>query len=123
MYRNNFALSNIILNPKHDSVSLFSFERSTCFINTETGEHLKLENLPFFSGDVRFSSTNQMKMYSSSRKDDLINLISLLMYFMQMDLPWCDYLFCMPCPNQEQTYNLILEKKESIKLSNLAKEL
>ena len=61
-----------------------------------------------------------MLMNTSSRKDDLINLISVLIYFKNMDLPWCDFLFCMPCSSQEKTYNLILKKKKELKLQELA---
>lgn len=122
VYCNNFALSNIVLNTRHEQASLFSFERCTSYINRETGEHLKNEKLPYFSGDVKFASINQMQMHSSSRRDDLINLLSMLIYFKQMDLPWCDYLFCMPTTSHEQTYNLILEKKQQISLYELAKQ-
>jgi len=76
--------------------------------------------MSFFSGDVKFASVNQMLMRTSSRKDDLINLITVLMYFKNMDLPWCDFLFCMPCSSQEKTYNLILQKKKELKLHELA---
>ena len=38
-----------------------------------------------------------------------------------MDLPWCDFLFCMPCSSHEKTYTLILQKKKELKLHELAK--
>ena len=40
-----------------------------------------------------------------------------------MDLPWCDYLFCMPCDSQEKTFSLVLHLKEKRKLHDLADEL
>ena len=39
VYGNNFALSNVVLNSRHDHVSLFSFERATCYKDTLKGTH------------------------------------------------------------------------------------
>ena len=49
-----------------------------------------------------------MKMHSSSRRDDIINLVNMLIYYKTMDLPWCDYLYCMPCESPERTFKMVL---------------
>lgn len=121
IYGNNFALSNVALNAKHDKVSLLSFERCQPYKDTNTGAHLKMERLPFFAGDAKFSSVQQMKMVTASRRDDLINLMHMLIYFRTMDLPWCDYLFCMPVDSAEKTFKIVLNKKEQYSLSSLVK--
>lgn len=64
-----------------------------------------------------------MRMWTpSSRKDDLTNLFYLLVYLRTMDLPWCDYLFCMPCDSQQKTFKMVLAKKEEMTLGKLAKQ-
>lgn len=122
IYGNNFALSNIVLNAKHDKVSLFSFERCTPYKDVLKGKHNPMTRLQYFAGDAKFSSVQQMKMLSSSRRDDLINLMQMLIYFRTMDLPWCDYLFCMPVDSAEKTFKIILAKKEQYDLVSLAKQ-
>jgi len=56
VYNNNFSLTNIVLNNKHDRVSLFSFERCMPYIDKITKHHLPRTQVPFFSGDAKFSS-------------------------------------------------------------------
>ena len=60
-------------------------------------------------------------MMTSSRRDDIVNLMYMLIYFKQMDLPWCDFLFCMPCDSAEKTFKMVLQKKEQYTLEYLAK--
>lgn len=62
-----------------------------------------------------------MRMITSSRRDDLINLMQMLIYFRTMDLPWCDYLFCMPVDSAEKTFKMVLYKKERFTLLSLTK--
>ena len=63
-----------------------------------------------------------MKMLTSSRRDDIINLMQMLIYFRQMDLPWCDFLFCMPCDSPEKTFRIVLQTKEQYTLRQLAEQ-
>ena len=39
-----------------------------------------------------------------------------------MDLPWCDYLFCMPCDSHQKTFKMVLNKKEETTLTKLSKQ-
>lgn len=48
----------------------------------------------------------------SSRKDDLINIYYILIFLKNLDLPWCDYLFCMPVDSHQKTFKMVLNKKE-----------
>ena len=81
IYGNNFSLTNIMLNSRHDRVSLFSFERCIPYKDVLSGTHRPRERLSCFSGDARFASVNKMRMLTSSRRDDMINLIQMLIYF------------------------------------------
>ena len=46
----------------------------------------------------------------------------LPLHGLPMDLPWCDFLFCMPCDSPEMTYKMVLSQKEQFSLTELAKQ-
>lgn len=51
----------------------------------------------------------------------MINLLQMLIYFKQMDLPWNDFLNCMPVNSNEKTFRMVMQKKEQCNLTQLAK--
>ncbi len=57
----------------------------------------------------------------TTRKDDLINWMYIMIFLKNMELPWCDYLYCMPCESHYETFKLVILKKEEQGLSKLAK--
>jgi hypothetical protein len=57
IYGNNFALSNVVLNSRHEKVSLFSFERVMPYKDILKGTHNSMTRLQFFAGDAKFAST------------------------------------------------------------------
>lgn len=50
-----------------------------------------------FYGDVKFSAANHMISSKTTARDDLISLFYLGVYLGQKDLPWSDFVDCMPC--------------------------
>lgn len=119
---NNFSLSNIVLSAKHDKVAFLSLDRCIPYKDTARDHHFPLKPVNMFQGDVKFSSIYQMKMYTSSRRDDLINWMYMLIYLRQMDLPWIDYLTCMPVSSAQMTFQMALQSKEQFTLKQLAKK-
>jgi hypothetical protein len=117
---NNFSLSNIVLSAKHDKVAFLSLDRCIPYKDLPRDEHHPLKRVNMFQGDVKFASIYQMKMYSSSRRDDLINWMYVLIYLRQMDLPWIDYLTCMPVSSAQMTFQMALQSKEEYTLEQLA---
>ena len=53
------------------------------FLDQETGEHLEKVQLDIFRGNMVFSSLNQLKFHSTSRRDDLISLFYLIVYLLK----------------------------------------
>jgi len=47
----------------------------------------------------------------------------MMIYFKTMDLPWCDYLYCMPCESPEKTFKMVLYMKEKYSLTQLAEQV
>jgi hypothetical protein len=61
-----------------------------------------------------------MKAKSTSRADDFINLFYLLVYLYKMDLPWLDYLICMPNDSIKTTFKMIFSMKKEFDLVQLS---
>ncbi len=60
-------------------------------MDEDTEEHIKKEQVDAFRGNVAFASLNQMKFFSTSRRDDLISLFYFLVYLLkQGSLPGID---------------------------------
>ena len=76
----------------------------------------------YFTGDAKFASISQMMVDGpSSRKDDLINLLYLMIYLRAIELPWCDFLQCMPCDSHEKIFQMVLETKNIYDFERLLK--
>ncbi|CDW78187.1 UNKNOWN [Stylonychia lemnae] len=107
---------------EYNFVENLTYERCQEYIDIKSSCHFVQQRGKQFSGDAKFASISQMKMNSpSTRKDDLINMFYMLVYLTNLDLPWCDYLFCMPCNSQQKTFRMVLQKKQETTLSKLAK--
>ena len=70
-----------------DSVNLVDFGFSTKYLDKD-GKHLPQRDLESFRGNMLFASSNQFEFKSTSRRDDLISLLYLMVYLLNKDLPW-----------------------------------
>ena len=52
------------------------------------GKHIKKKKVKYFSGNVLFSSKNAFRHLELSRRDDLISLCYLLIFFMKGSAKW-----------------------------------
>ena len=95
---NDLKLDNFLLDVKVDSrqlitsnenffktlkVHLIDFGFATTYLDTKTHDHLEKKRLDLFRGNMEFSSINQMKFHSTSRRDDLISLFYLIVYMLK----------------------------------------
>ena len=60
--------------------------------SSKTGKHILPNTNKNFFGNIRFSSSNVIKGKESSRRDDIISLGYMLIYFIKKGLPW-DYTY------------------------------
>ena len=49
----------------------------------DTGEHLEQVDVDVFQGNIVFSTVDQLNFKSTSRRDDLISLLYILVYLLQ----------------------------------------
>ena len=65
------------------NVNIIDFGFVCPYVDHESNEHLEKVQLDIFRGNMVFSSINQLKFHSTSRRDDLISLFYLLVYLMK----------------------------------------
>ena len=76
---------------ENHNVTLIDFGFATTYLNEQTGEHIEKGQLDAFRGNTAFASLNQMKFFSTSRRDDLISLFYFLTYLLKEgNLPGVD---------------------------------
>jgi serine/threonine protein kinase len=79
------------LNPDLDRVFLIDFGLSYKYLTPEGG-HIEKVKRGHFSGNFLFSSLNQCRTYTVSRRDDIESLLYMLIFMLnKYYLPWCDY--------------------------------
>ena len=64
-------------------VNIIDFGFATRYLDKHTKEHLEKEEIDVFRGNMVFASLNQLKFYSTGRRDDLISLFYLLVYILK----------------------------------------
>ena len=65
------------------NINIIDFGFATPYIDLKSKVHLDKIQLDIFRGNMEFSSLNQMKFFSTSRRDDLIQLFYLLIYILK----------------------------------------
>lgn len=68
---------------KENSVNMIDFGFATRYIDKKTKEHLDKEEINTFRGNMVFASLNQLKFYTTSRRDDMISLFYLLVFMIR----------------------------------------
>ena len=64
------------------NINIIDFGFATPYIDLKSKVHLDKIQLDIFRGNMEFSSLNQMKFFSTSRRDDLISLFYFLNYLL-----------------------------------------
>ena len=86
----NIMIGDHQQNPNEiNKLYLVDFSFSQKYID-ENGNHFPLKTGLPFKGNVIFSSKNVFKQVSLSRRDDIISLMYLLIFFVNSNLKWID---------------------------------
>ena len=95
--------------------NLIDYGLCTNYIDKK-GNHFDNKRKIQFRGNVVFASANSLNFHNTSRKDDLISLVYLLIYLAQ------GHLNCFVMPNQPKVIDLmhiVQEKKTLMTLEQL----
>ena len=112
---------------KNNEISMIDFGFATRYLDSETGLHCEKELLNIFRGNIVFASTNQLKFYSTSRRDDLISLFYLMVYMLHggnmpggINARMTNQARCsMNNESTKKNYNYVLDTKLAMKTSDL----
>ena len=99
-------------------IYMIDFGLCTKYISSETKRHCKFEKTKKICGTFRFASPNALNGGTQSRKDDLISLGYMFIYFMKKELPWQGINL-----NNKEKLEKILKMKREIKPEELCKDL
>ena len=61
-------------------ISIVDFGFVTRFMDDANKKHLPVQNVKVFRGNIMFASPNQLNFRATSRRDDLISLVYLIIY-------------------------------------------
>ena len=78
----------LIGNPDKNIIYIIDFGMSKKYISSKSGKHIQFTDTGKLTGSLRFASINALKGGEQSRKDDLISIGYMLIFFMKGKLPW-----------------------------------
>lgn len=64
------------------NVTMIDLGFVSSYINQENGQHIRKRKMDVFTGSMMFSSVNQLNFYTTSRRDDLLSLVYLLIFLL-----------------------------------------
>lgn len=112
----NFTLG---LGVKSNTLYLIDFGLCKKYKDTKTMEHIIYRETREITGTPRYASINNHLGIEQSRRDDLEGIAYVLIYFLKRRLPWQN----IEGKTNKERYKKILEKKLSIPIELLCKDL
>lgn len=94
------------------SINIVDFGFVTRFMDETNQNHLAVQNVKIFRGNIMFASPNQLNFRSTSRRDDLISLVYLIVYMLNKG-----DLINQPIQQQNMTREEIFSKSRAAKIN------
>jgi serine/threonine protein kinase len=101
------------------TVFIVDFGLAKLFQNPRTGRHIPMKEGYSLTGTARYASINAHLGHELSRRDDLLSIGYVLVYFLKGSLPWQG----LQGDSHEEKYLNILTKKQETSLEELCQDL
>ncbi|KAK8610415.1 hypothetical protein V6N13_081573 [Hibiscus sabdariffa] len=111
---NNFLMG---LGRKANQVYIIDFGLAKRYRDSTTNRHIPYRENKNLTGTARYASCNTHLGIEQSRRDDLVSLGYVLLYFLRGSLPWQG----LKAATKKQKYDKICEKKVSTPIEVLCK--
>jgi casein kinase I family protein HRR25 len=105
----------LIGNKDPNTIYLIDFGLSAKYRSSKTGKHKKFGFTGKLTGTTKYSSANTIRGVEQSRKDDLISVAYMIIFFMKGNLPWQD----IDSEDEVNKFTKIYLMKKNIKESEL----
>ena len=105
----------LIGNKDPNIIYLIDFGLSSKYRSSKTGKHKKFGFTGKLTGTTKYSSANSIRGVEQSRKDDLISVAYMIIFFMKGNLPWQD----IDSEDEVNKFTKIYLMKKNIKESQL----
>ena len=105
----------LIGNKDPNTIYLIDFGLSSKYRSSKTGKHKKFGFTGKLTGTTKYSSANTIRGVEQSRKDDLISVAYMIIFFMKGNLPWQD----IDSEDEVNKFTKIYLMKKNIKESEL----
>lgn len=109
---------NFTIGTDSNVVHLIDFGLAKRYYDAELHEHIPFKWGSRMTGTARYASINALLGFELGRRDDMESLGYVLIYFLRGSLPWQG----MSGP-RHQKYEMLAERKQSIKPAELCKDL
>ena len=104
---------------KEDTHILYVIDFGLSKNYVERGKHIKCKDKKKMTGTVRYASINIHDGFEPSRRDDLISIGYMLVYFIKGNLPWQG----LDATTKEEKYKKIGDVKKQTSIEKLCKDL
>ena len=110
--------SNFMLNANNSAVIIIDFGLATQYMNS-SGEHRKNKVGCGVLGTLRYMSNNIHDGNEPSRRDDIISMVSVLIFLIRGQLPWQG----ITCASKPERVERIKQLKKSVSSAELCRHL
>lgn len=104
---------------RENQMFMVDFGLSKKYRDFKTNQHIPYREQKSLTGTARYASINTHRGREQSRRDDMISLAYMLIYFLRGNLPWQGII----AETKQQKYQKILDIKESITTAHLCRDL
>lgn len=100
---------------KSNIIHIIDYGLGKMYRNIKSGKHIAMVEGKSLTGTARYASINVHLGYEHGRRDDLLSIGYILIYFLKGTLPWVG----IQAQSKQEKYDQIKQKKQETSLEQL----